>query len=58
MGARISKKPGQFKDKNNRAGETFFVDHTLVKDTLIKGFDFYQALKHPFAPGCLHHVPD
>ncbi|MDP3442935.1 MAG: Fic family protein, partial [Ignavibacteria bacterium] len=49
MGARISKKPGQFKDKNNRAGETFFVDHTLVKGTLIKGFDFYQALTHPFA---------
>ena len=49
MGARISKNPGQFKDKNNRAGETFFVDHTLVKGTLIKGFDFYQALAHPFA---------
>jgi len=49
MGARISKKPGQFKDKNNRAGDSFFVDHTLVKGTLIKGFDFYQALMHPFA---------
>jgi Fic family protein len=49
MSARISKKPGQFKDKNNRAGESFFVDHTLVKGTLIKGFDFYQALTHPFA---------
>ena len=49
MSARISKKPGQFKDKNNRAGETYFVDHTLVKGTLIKGFDFYQALTAPFA---------
>lgn len=49
MSARISKKPGQFKDKNNRAGETHFVDHTLVKGTLIKGFDFYQALSTPFA---------
>ncbi len=47
--ARISKMPGQFKDKNNRAGETYFVDHTLVKGTLIKGFDFFQALTHPFA---------
>lgn len=47
--ARISMKPGQFKDKNNRAGETHFVDHTLVKGTLIKGFDYYQALTHPFA---------
>jgi hypothetical protein len=30
LGARTSKKPGQFKDKNNRAGETHFVDHTLL----------------------------
>jgi Fic family protein len=49
LSARLSKKPGQFKDKNNRAGETHFVDHTLVKGTLIKGFDFYQALTDPFA---------
>jgi hypothetical protein len=49
MSARISKKPGEFKDKNNRAGETYFVDHTLVKGTLIKGFDYYQALTEPFA---------
>jgi Fic family protein len=49
MGARISKKPGEFKDKNNRAGETHFVDQTLVKGTLVKGFDYYQALTDPFA---------
>ncbi len=49
LSARTSKKPGQFKDQNNRAGETYFVDHTLVKGTLIRGFDFYQALTHPFA---------
>jgi len=49
LSARLSKNPGQFKDKNNRAGETHFVDHTLVKGTLIKGFDFYQALADPFA---------
>lgn len=49
MSARTSKKPGQFKDKNNRAGDIHFVDHTLVKGTLIKGFDFYQALTDPFA---------
>jgi len=49
LSARLSKKPGAFKDKNNRAGETHFVDHTLVKGTLIKGFDFYQALTDPFA---------
>ncbi len=49
MSARTSKKPGEFKDKNNRAGETHFVDYTLVKGTLIKGFEFYQALTDPFA---------
>ncbi|OAB30567.1 Fic/DOC family protein [Flavobacterium fryxellicola] len=49
LGARTSKKPGQFKEKNNRAGETHFVDHTLVRGTLIKGFDYYQALQEPFA---------
>ena len=47
--ARNSKNPGQFKDKNNRAGETHFVDHSLVKGTLIKSFDYYQALQEPFA---------
>ena len=41
--------PGEFKNINNRAGETFFVDFTLVKGTLTKGFDFYQALVDPFA---------
>lgn len=49
LSARNSKNPGQFKDKNNRAGETHFVDHSLVKGTLIKSFDYYQALQEPFA---------
>ncbi len=49
LSARTSMNPGQFKDKNNRAGESFFVDHLLVKGTLTKGFDFYQALTPPFA---------
>ncbi len=49
LSSRPSKNPGEFKNKNNRAGETHFVDHTLVKGTLIKGFDYYKALTHPFA---------
>jgi len=49
MEARKSKMPSVFKDKNNRAGETFFVDFELVKGTLIKGFDYYKALTDPFA---------
>lgn len=49
LAARTSKKPGQFKDKNNRAGETHFVDYNLVRGTLIKGFEYYQALQEAFA---------
>ncbi len=47
--ARKSKNPGQFKNKNNRAGETHFVDFNLVRGTLIRGFDYYRALNNPFA---------
>lgn len=49
LSARQFKNPGEFKDKNNRAGDTEFVDYSLVRGTLIHGFDFYQALQHPFA---------
>ena len=49
LSARSSKNPGVFKDKNNFAGQTAFVAHELVRGTLIKGFDFYQTLRHPFA---------
>jgi Fic family protein len=49
LSARANKKPGTFKDKNNRAGETFFVDMELVRGTLLQSFDFYKALVHPFA---------
>jgi prophage maintenance system killer protein len=47
--SRISKKPGEFKDKNNRAGNTEFVDKQLVVGTLKKGFEWYSLLKEPFA---------
>lgn len=47
--ARISKKPGEFKDKNNRAGDTEFVDWPLVNGTLKKGFEWYSLLQSPFA---------
>lgn len=49
MSARPAKNPGEFKDRNNRAGDTEFVDHTLVRGTLIRGFDFYRALSNSFA---------
>ncbi len=49
LSARKDKNPGVFKDKNNFAGSTSFVDFNLVKGTLQQSFDYYQALKHPFA---------
>lgn len=49
LSARGDKNPGKFKNKNNFAGQTSFVDLNLVKGTLIKGFEFYSALSNPFA---------
>jgi Fic/DOC family len=49
MNARLDKKPGLFKDKNNFAGSTMFVDFNLVRGTLEQSFGFYSALDHPFA---------
>lgn len=49
MAARPDRNPGMFKMQNNHAGDTHFVDCTLVRGTLRKGYDFYQALNHPFA---------
>ena len=48
LSVRTDKKPGLFKDRNNVAGRTSFVDMNLVKGTLIKSFDLYLALTHPF----------
>lgn len=49
LSARTNMNPGEFKDKNNFAGHTSFVDMELVNGTLIKSFDFYSGLNHPFA---------
>lgn len=49
LSARVDKKPSLFKDKNNFAGSTAFVDYNLVRGTLIQSYDFYSALDHPFA---------
>jgi hypothetical protein len=49
LSARVNKNPGLFKDKNNFAGSTSFVDFNLVGGTLIQSYDFYRALDHPFA---------
>ena len=48
LGARSEMNPGLFKERNNVAGQTLFVDKNLVRGTLAKGYDLYQALNHPF----------
>ena len=40
---------GEFKSQNNRAGNTEFVDFTLVEGTLKQGFKYYAALTDPMA---------
>jgi len=47
MQARPDKKPGEFKSKVNRAGQTVFVDPKLVMGTLERGFEFLQGLGEP-----------
>lgn len=49
MAVRKGKDPGRFKEQNNRAGNTEFVDYRLVRGTLKRGFDNYNALNNPFA---------
>jgi hypothetical protein len=40
---------GEFKSQNNRAGNTEFVDFTLVEGTLKQGFKYYAALNDPMS---------
>lgn len=46
--SRKNMNPGEFKEKNNQAGNTLFVDFSLVRGTLVKGFDFYNVLEGSF----------
>ncbi|MCP4458680.1 MAG: cell filamentation protein Fic [Cytophagales bacterium] len=47
--SRVDKNLGTLKDRNNFAGQSSFVDASLVKGTLLKSFDYYQALDSPFS---------
>jgi fido (protein-threonine AMPylation protein) len=47
MEARSDRAPGEFKEQTNRAGETVFVEPSLVRGTLLKGFEMAAAV----APG-------
>ena len=47
LSARPDKQPGVFKDRDNFAGNTAFVQYTLVRGTLLKAFDYYKVLPSP-----------
>jgi hypothetical protein len=49
MEGRPSCKPGQFKTKSNRWGDTLFVEPSLVVGTLQRGFEILQSLESPMA---------
>lgn len=49
LAARPSQQPGAFRNKPVYAGLTTFVDVALISGTLIKAYDYYQALRTAFA---------
>ena len=49
LSARPAKTPGLFKEQNNKAGNSHFVDYRLVRGTLKKGFEIYRAVQDPVA---------
>jgi len=49
MQKRVDKKPGEWKDKPNQAGNTLFVIPELVQGTLREGFERIKVLADPMA---------
>jgi hypothetical protein len=49
MQQRADKKPGEWKEKANQAGSTYFVVPELVVGSLPQGFERIRALHHPLA---------
>ena len=48
MEGRPDRRPGTFKQAENRAGSTVFVAPDLVAGTLAQGFDLFRSLETPF----------
>lgn len=48
LGQRTDKRPGEFKLRRNRAGDSHFVAPEQLRGTLKLGFDLVRALPHPF----------
>ena len=49
LGARPDKRPGQFKEEANQAGQTTFVSPELLRGTLRQGITMVRSLEAPFA---------
>lgn len=49
LSGRPSMGPGQFKTRDNRAGNTHFVTFDRVVGTLKRAFDMSRVIQHPFA---------
>jgi len=49
LSSRSDKRPGEFKEKPNQAGNTLFVLPELVEGTLAEGFDIAQSLAEPLS---------
>ena len=49
LGGRPDKRPGELKQRANRAGSTEFVAPELVVGTLSRGFELMERLEDPFA---------
>ena len=55
MDARPGVQPGKFKEKANKAGDTVFVEPTLVEGTLREGINILQSLQAPFSRALFIH---
>lgn len=49
LSSRPTKTPGLFKEQNNKAGNSHFVDYRMVRGTLKKSFEIYRAIQDPVA---------
>lgn len=55
LAERPNKRPGQFKEKANKAGGTTFVEPKNLEGTLVQGFEIYKKLKGGFKKAAFMH---
>lgn len=56
MHARPDKRPGNFKEKPNKVGNTYFVPPEEVVGTLSQGFEYYQVLNDGIEKALFMHL--